>query len=99
MQKIHNLTHKKELAKAKERQLKKITRFHVKKHGEQAGTPPQTTDSTDKSKWIINFSSYNINKDERIELPGKGMNLSITPTTIPALDLVAKIETVHDIKT
>ena len=33
------------------------------------------------------------------ELPGKGMNLSITPTTIPALDLAAKIETVHDIKT
>ena len=31
---------------------------------------------------------------QKKELLGKGMNYSITPTTIPAVDLVAKIETV-----
>ena len=31
MQKIHNSTYQKELAKAKERQLKKFTKLHVKK--------------------------------------------------------------------
>ena len=43
MQKIHNSTHQKELAKPKECQLKKFTKLHVKKHGQQA----ETCNSTD----------------------------------------------------
>ena len=65
MQEIHNSSYQKELAKANERQLKKFTKLHVKKHGQQA----ETCNSTDKSKWVINFSSYDINKDEKT--PGK----------------------------
>ena len=63
--------------------------MRVKKHAQKA----KTSNSTDKSKWIINLSSHDINKDEK-ELLKKGMNYSITPTTIPAVDLVAKIKTV-----
>ena len=93
MQKTHNSTYQKELAKTGEHQLKKFTKLHVKKHGQQAETPPQTVDSIDKFKRGINLSRHDINKDEK-ELLEKGMNYSITPTTIPAVDLVAKIETV-----
>ena len=89
MQKIPNSTYQKELVKAKEHQLKKVTKLHVKKLDQQA----ETCNSTDKSKWVINLSSHDINKDEK-ELLEKGLNYSITPTTIPALELVAKIETV-----
>ena len=67
--------------------------MHVKKHGQQAETPPQTVDSIDQSKWVINLSSHDIKEDEK-ELLEKGMNYSITPTTILAVDLVAKTETV-----
>ena len=89
MQKIHNSTYQKELAKGKERQLKKFTKLHVKKLAQQA----ETCNSTDKSKWVVNLSSHDISKDEK-ELLEKGLNYSITPTTIPAVELVAKIETV-----
>ena len=78
MQKIRYSTYQKELAKAKERQLKKFTKFHVKKHGQQA----ETCNSTDKSKWVINIFSHDINKDEK-ELLEKGMNYPITPTSWP----------------
>ena len=43
MQKIHNSTNQKEPAKAKERQLKKFAKLHVKKLGQQA----ETCNSTD----------------------------------------------------
>ena len=85
MQKIHNSTYQKELAKAKEHQLKKFPKLHVKKLTQQA----ETCNSTDKSKWVINLSSHDINKDEK-ELLEKGLNYSITHTTIPAVELVAK---------
>ena len=61
IQKIHNSTYQKELAKAKERQLKKFTKLDVKKLAQQA----ETCNSTDKSKWVINLSSHDINKDEK----------------------------------
>ena len=41
----------------------------------------------------MNLSSHDINKDEK-KLLEKGLNYSITLTTIPAVKLVAKIETV-----
>ena len=63
--------------------------MHVKKLAQQA----ETCNSTEKSKWVINLSSHDINKDEK-ELLEKGLNYPITPTTIPAVELVAKIETV-----
>ena len=72
MQKIHNSTHQKELAKTKERQLKKFTKLHVKKHGRQA----ETCSSTDKSKWVINLSSHDISIDEK-ELLGKGQQFQL----------------------
>ena len=45
----------------------------------------------DKSKWIIDLSTYII-EDER-ELLENGMNYSVTPAALPAMDLVAKIQT------
>ena len=61
MQKIHDSIYQKELAKAKERQLKKFTKLHAKKHEQQA----QTCNSTDKYKWVINLSNHDVNKDEK----------------------------------
>ena len=46
----------------------------------------------DKSKWVINLSTYNITEDER-ELLENGMNYSVTPAALPTIDLVTKIET------
>ena len=44
------------------------------------------------SKWIINLVTYIITEDER-ELLENGMNYSVTPATLPTIDLVARIET------
>ena len=62
-------------------------------HEEKLAQQAETCNSTDRSKCVINLSSHDIEKDEK-ELLEKGLNYSITPTTIPAVELVAKIETV-----
>ena len=46
MQKIHNSTEEKELAKAKERQLKKFTKLHVKKLANKQKHVTQQTNPT-----------------------------------------------------
>ena len=56
---------------------------------QQQHLKPQTTNSKDKSKWVIKLSRHDINKDEKEQLE-IGMNFSITPTTIPAIDLVSQ---------
>ena len=93
MQEIHSKTYKHELEKSKERQLKKFNTLNQKrKDNQQKEINEQTTTTVDKSKWVINLSTYNITKDER-ELLENGMNFSVTPPALPTIDLIAKIET------
>ena len=93
MQEIHSKTYKHELGKSKERQLKKFnTLYQKRKDNQQKEINEQTTTTVDKSKWVINLSTYNITKDER-ELLENGMNFSVTPPALPTIDLIAKIET------
>ena len=90
MQEIHNKTYTHEL---EERQLKKFnTLCQKRKDNQQKEINEQTTTTIDKSKWVINFSSYNIIEDER-ELLKNGMNFSVTPAALPTIVLIAKIET------
>ena len=45
-----------------------------------------------KNKWVINLSSRPLN-DAEVSLLEKGLNFAVTPTTIPATEIVAKVET------
>ena len=93
MKEIHSKTYRHELEKTKERQLKKFNNLYQKrKDNQQKEINEQTTTTIDKSKWVINLSTYNITEDER-ELLENGMNYSVTPEVLPTIDLVAKIET------
>ena len=93
MQEIHSKTYKHELGKRKESQLKKFnTLYQKRRDNQQKEINEQTTTTIDKSKWVINLSTYNITEDER-ELLENGMNYSVTPAALPAIGLVAKIET------
>ena len=62
MQKIHNSTCQKELAKAKELQLKKFTKLHVKKHGQQAETCKADTIRADLSSVIRRTQAPELNR-------------------------------------
>ena len=65
MQEIHSKTYKHEVEKTKERQLKKFNTLYQKRKGnQQKEINEQTTTTTDKSKWVINISTYNITEDE-----------------------------------
>ena len=92
MQDIHSKTYKHELGKSKERQLKKFNTLYQKRKDNQQKEINEQTTTVDKSKWVINLSTYNITKDER-ELLENGMNFSVTPPALPTIDLIAKIET------
>ena len=66
MQEIHSKTYKHELEKTKERQLKKFnTLYQNRKDNQQKEINEQTATTIDKSKWVMNLSTYNITEDER----------------------------------
>ena len=93
MQEIHSKTYKHELEKTKELQLKKCnTLYQKRKDNQQKEINKQTATTIDKSKWIINLSTYNITEDER-ELLENEMNFLVTPAALPTIDLIAKIKT------
>ena len=49
------------------------------------------TPQVDKSKWVINLSSRSLS-DAEVSLLQKGLNFAVTPTSIPATEIVAKVE-------
>ena len=49
------------------------------------------TPQVDKSKWVINLSSRSLSNAE-VSLLQKGLNFAVTPTSIPATETVAKVE-------
>ncbi|KAL9985752.1 hypothetical protein ACROYT_G008193 [Oculina patagonica] len=60
----------------------------------QASVSPHIdpTPRVDKNKWVINLSSRPLS-DAEVSLLEKGLNFAVTPTTIPATEIVAKVET------
>ena len=75
----------------KDRQQRKFLKLVQEK---QASVSPRVklTSQVDKSKWVINLSSRPLN-DAEVSLLEKGLNFAVTPTTIPATEIVAKVET------
>ena len=75
----------------KDRQQRKFLKLVQEK---QASVSPHVdlTPRVDKNKWVINLSSRPLN-DAEVSLLEKGLNFAVTPTTIPATDIVAKVET------
>ena len=55
----------------------------------QSSVSPTTF--VDKTKWVINLSSRTLNEAE-VSLLKKGLNFAVTPTSVPATESIAKIE-------
>ena len=62
----------------------------------ESSTPPKTdrlavslveTPYVDKTKWVIKLSSRSLSDVEE-----KGINFAVTPTNIPATEIIAKVE-------
>ena len=93
MQEIHSRTYKHKHEETKTQHRKKFnTLYQKRKDNQQKEINEKTTTTINKSKWIINLSTYNITEYER-ELLEIGMNNSVTPAALPTIDLVPKIET------
>ena len=45
----------------------------------------------DKTNWVINLSSRSLD-DAEIALLKRGLNFAVTPTYIPATEIIAKVE-------
>ena len=75
----------------KDRQQRKFLKLVQEK---QASVSPHInpTPRVDKNKWVINLSSRPLT-DAEVSLLEKGLNFAVTPTTIPATEIVAKVET------
>ena len=80
------------MAVTKERHLKKYMTLLTQDQQRQAAEL-QNQITTDKSKWVINFSTKTLSPHEK-DLLEKGLNFSVTPNNIPTKDIVAKVETV-----
>ena len=55
----------------------------------QSSVSPTTF--VDKTKWVINLSSRTLNEAE-VSLLKKGPNFAVTPTSVPATEIITKIE-------
>ena len=84
----HNNTYENETKKVKNCYLKKFNNLLKKQQHQQ----PPTENTIDKSKWIVNLPSKTLTPAEE-NLLQNGLNYSITPQTIPAADIIAKVET------
>ena len=59
---------------------------------EKQGSVSQTrTPYVNKDKWVINLSSRSLSNAEE-SLLKKGLNFAVTPSNIPATEIIAKIE-------
>jgi len=70
----------------KDRQQRKFEKLLREK---QSSVSPTTF--VDKTKWVINLSSRTLNEAE-LSLLKKGLNFAVTPTSVPATEIIAKIE-------
>jgi len=66
-----------------------VTLFEKLLREKQSSVSP--TPFADKTKWVINLSSRTLNKAE-VSLLRKGLNFTVTPTSIPATEIITKIE-------
>jgi len=70
----------------KDRQQRKFEKLLREK---QSSISPTTF--VDKTKWVINLSSRALNEAE-VSLLKKGLNIAVTPASVPATEIIAKIE-------
>ena len=73
----------------KDRQKQKFEKLMQEK---QAAVSPVDTPYVDKTNWVINLSSRSLS-DAEIALMKKELNFAVTPTNIPATEIIAKVET------
>ncbi|XP_078357458.1 uncharacterized protein LOC144642366 [Oculina patagonica] len=72
----------------KDKQKQKFEKLVREKH---AAVSPAGTPYVDKTNWVINFSSRSLS-DAEIALLQKGLNFAVTPTNIPAKEIIASVE-------
>ncbi|KAL9962577.1 hypothetical protein ACROYT_G031688 [Oculina patagonica] len=72
----------------KDRQKQKFEKLVREKH---AAVSPSDTPYVDKTNWVINLSSRSLS-DAEIALFRKGLNFAVTPTNIPAKEIIASVE-------
>ena len=80
--------------KTRDRQKRKFDDLLIEKQSSVSTTRTPHIDRTpqvDKSKWVINLSSRSLS-DTEVSLLQKGLNFAITPTSIPATEIIAKVE-------
>ena len=76
----------------KDRQQRKFLKLVQEKQTSVYRTPHvDQTPRVDKNKWFINLSSRPLS-DAEVSLLEKGLNFAVTPTNIPATEIVAKVE-------
>ena len=76
----------------KDRQQRKFLKLVQEKQASVSRTPHvDQTPRVDKYKWVINLSTRPLS-DAEVSLLEKGLNFAVTPTNIPATEIVAKVE-------
>jgi len=76
----------------KDRQQRKFLKLVQEKQPSVSKAPHvDQTPRVDKNKWLINLSSRPLS-DVEVSLLEKGLNFAVTPTNIPATEIVAKVE-------
>ena len=76
----------------KDRQQRKFLKLVEEKQASVSKTfHVDQTPRVDKNKWVINLSSRPLSGAE-VSLLEKGLNFAVTPTNIPATEIVAKVE-------
>ena len=59
---------------------------------QKAASKLTSTPKVDQTNWVINLSSRTLS-DAETTLLKKGLNFAVTPTNIPATEIIAKVET------
>ena len=59
---------------------------------QKAASESTSTPNVDKKNWFIYLSSRTLSDAETILL-NKGLNFAVTPTNIPATEIIARVET------
>ena len=66
-------------------------RFEKLIRKKQATVSPVDTPYVDKANWVVNLSSRSLSDAEKALLK-KGLNFAVTPASIPATEIIAKVE-------
>ena len=76
----------------KDRQQRMFLKLVQEKQASVSKTPHvDQTPRVNKNKWVINLSSRPLS-DAEVSLLEKGLNFAVTPTNIPATEIIAKVE-------